>query len=113
MHGFVPKSLAEADITVLDRGILISEHNRHYVEHAVLVLGEFDLTSSFVVTLLGPRSRPLDGWEAEGVTQEVLLLEEQRYVVRGRHFIHGDDDLLPLHLADIGDLVDGIFFIGC
>lgn len=41
--------------------------------------------------------------------EEALLLQENRHLVSGRHVVNSDD-LIPLHLARIGDFLDGALF---
>lgn len=103
------KGLGKTRISVVKRCVLANKSNRHRVVQVILAASQVNPgfphlgapANYFGRFVHSPKIEELD----ESV-HKLLLLEEQRDVVCCRYVVHSND-LLSLHLAHVGDLLDG------
>lgn len=111
---YVFQRLAHTHVGVMQTGVLSYQGNRDGLEHVILAEGEAlpflpdDLAVFLEFLLLG---NGIDLKKLADSVEESLLLQKNGDLVGSRHVVDSDD-LIPLDLARVGDLLNGSLFQG-
>ena len=111
VHGGVLQGLRHTDVGILESGIFANQGDGHSVVGVILATGKVHPVFPHQLALFDSLSVPCNRRQIQQFTEganQLLFLKKQRHMVGGRDIVDGND-LLGIHGAHVGDLLNGAF----